>query len=612
MKKCTKNKKMRRFSILNFKSSICFLVFSMLSFCSMAQNVYVGGELLGNAAVWTNGVPTILSNGCGGCIYSVIVDNGNVYATGFVREVPVGPSILKVWKDGVELYVVDTEGATQTDSYSVSVSGNGDVYTVGRIRLDGVYIGKVWKNGIVEPGYENSSVMSSVFISGDDVYVAGTTTDSKATVWKNGEVHLTFNADTPGYAKSVVVVDDIIYTACFKRIDEYTCMPQVYKDNTLLYALESTGSLSAMYSMGLYVSDDDVYVAGHERPYIGGFGSVPKLWKNDLAFDLPTTIPDPTFAAHSVFKFNDDVYVSGAPGGLWINGIITPLPENGFCITHSVFVTPSDMPPTIITESLPDGTAGAPYSATLEAESDMPVTWSIENGSLPEGLSLDAATGEISGTSTETELSEFIIKATNASGSDIKVLTIVIHLAPTITITSLPDGTTGALYFATLEADSQTPITWSIENGNLPTGLSIDATTGVIDGLPVEVGIFDFTIQAINTAGGSASKELSIIIEFRLGIGELRVTSDELQIFPNPTDGVLTIEMGDTGFKICDITIYDVYGRKCLVINSPPSMEGWQPKADGVVLDISDLPAGVYFVKINTEAGEVMKKVVKK
>jgi hypothetical protein len=62
---------------------------------------------------------------------------------------------------------------------------------------------------------------------------------------------------------------------------------------------------------------------------------------------------------------------------------------------------------------------------------------------------------------------------------------------------------------------------------------------------------------------------------------------------------------------IKSIEIFDIYGRKCHAINSPPFMEGWQPKADGVVFNISHLQSGIYFVKIYTEAGEVVKKVVK-
>ena len=40
-------------------------------------------------------------------------------------------------------------------------------------------------------------------------------------------------------------------------------------------------------------------------------------------------------------------------------------------------------------------------------------------------------------------------------------------------------------------------------------------------------------------------------------------------------------------------------------------LEGWQPKADGVVFDISHLQPGIYFVKISTEAGKIVKKVIR-
>jgi len=40
-------------------------------------------------------------------------------------------------------------------------------------------------------------------------------------------------------------------------------------------------------------------------------------------------------------------------------------------------------------------------------------------------------------------------------------------------------------------------------------------------------------------------------------------------------------------------------------------MEGWQPQADGVVMDISHLPAGIYFVRVAFEGGSCVKKLVK-
>ena len=53
--------------------------------------------------------------------------------------------------------------------------------------------------------------------------------------------------------------------------------------------------------------------------------------------------------------------------------------------------------PTITTDTLPGGKVGEAYSQTLSATGTTPITWGIDSGNLPAGLTLDEATGEISG-----------------------------------------------------------------------------------------------------------------------------------------------------------------------------------------------------------------------
>ena len=88
----------------------------------------------------------------------------------------------------------------------------------------------------------------------------------------------------------------------------------------------------------------------------------------------------------------------------------------------------AEQPPVITTTTLQGGKAGAAYSQTLAATGTAPITWSIESGSLPAGLTLSGNT--ISGTPTTAGTFTFEVKAANGAGSDTQELSIVIQAAP--------------------------------------------------------------------------------------------------------------------------------------------------------------------------------------
>jgi hypothetical protein len=157
---------------------------------------------------------------------------------------------------------------------------------------------------------------------------------------------------------------------------------------------------------------------------------------------------------------------------------------------------------------LNNGEVGTAYNATLSTFSGTaPYTWSIVSGSLPNGLSLGAATGIISGTPATAGSSSFMIKVedstSTAKKSATKNFTIDIAAAGTLQITtaSLLDGANGVAYNATVQAVGGTaPYTWSLSAGNLPAGVTLNGTTGEISGTPTDKGIFDVTVQVTDKA----------------------------------------------------------------------------------------------------------------
>ncbi len=164
--------------------------------------------------------------------------------------------------------------------------------------------------------------------------------------------------------------------------------------------------------------------------------------------------------------------------------------------------------PHITTETLPAASIGKPYSTTIVAEGDPAVTFATHG--LPNGLSLDQTTGQISGSTTAIGEFEVVITATSSIGSDSKTYTLNCGTAPTIVSETLDNGQIGQAYNCTVEVTGDPEP--KMEATGLPSGLSFDGSTGVISGTPKECGKFDITISAQNGFGNGVSKEFSIEI----------------------------------------------------------------------------------------------------
>ena len=115
---------------------------------------------------------------------------------------------------------------------------------------------------------------------------------------------------------------------------------------------------------------------------------------------------------------------------------------------------------------------------------------------------------------------------------------------------------------------------------------------------------YSFRQRKAETATHLASPESSAAsfkTDDEVGVDENE--QGNITIYPNPTTGELIIDNGE--LTINSVEVFDVFGRK---------LKGKGGKEQGggkIQLDISDLSAGIYFVKIRTETGEVVKKVVK-
>lgn len=177
-------------------------------------------------------------------------------------------------------------------------------------------------------------------------------------------------------------------------------------------------------------------------------------------------------------------------------------------------------PLSIATSSLSDWTQGSPgYSQTIAATGGdgSAYSWSISAGALPDGLTLNQASGLVTGTPsvvTAPANSNFTVTVSSGSLTAFKNLSIFINAPLQITTTSLGNGVLNALYLngQLLLTGGKGPYLWSMNAGALPAGLVL-SSSGLISGTATATGTYNFSVQATDATGVTAVKTLSINVD---------------------------------------------------------------------------------------------------
>jgi hypothetical protein len=162
--------------------------------------------------------------------------------------------------------------------------------------------------------------------------------------------------------------------------------------------------------------------------------------------------------------------------------------------------------PVVTSATSAGGTAGVAFSYQITA-TNTPTSYSATG--LPAGLSVNTATGLISGTPTAAGTSTVTLGATNSGGTGNATLTLTITAAaPIITSATSAGGTAGVAFSYQITA-TNTPTSYSATG--LPAGLSVNTATGLISGTPTTGGVSTVTLGATNAAGtGHATLTLTI------------------------------------------------------------------------------------------------------
>ncbi len=309
---------------------------------STLKTLYSAGSYASNpdslAISWKNGLRSERSSNLEDAqILSTFVSNGNLYQGGYVGF------RAALWVNGVRSFLSD--GLSRGSVNSVYVL-NGVVYAAGHDNGKAV----LWKNGIKTVLTTNGiGSASSVFVKGDDVYLAGfenTGGEDIAVLWKNpgSAVERTELSDGSfdAYALSVFVSSlGKVYVAGKQTGAATVATLWVDSDKT-----ELSDPTKDSVANVVFVSGNDVFVGGNE-------GNVSTIWKNPGATVETFPLSDGTNPAsiRSLIKEGESLYAAGFENNgthdlavLWQGGEKQVLSDGSFdTVVNSLYVSGGDV-----------------------------------------------------------------------------------------------------------------------------------------------------------------------------------------------------------------------------------------------------------------------------
>jgi flagellar hook assembly protein FlgD len=177
--------------------------------------------------------------------------------------------------------------------------------------------------------------------------------------------------------------------------------------------------------------------------------------------------------------------------------------------TAGPFIILVTQAPAFTSSSPPSGLVGATFGYDFTATGSPAPSFSIDSGSLPDGLALTSA-GHLAGTPTTAGSFTFSVQATNSAGSALAgPFTIVVSETPSVTSAAPPAATVGSAYAFDFTASGSPSPTFSVDLGTLPTGLTLSAA-GHLSGNPTAGGSFTFSVMASNSVGSEVAGPFTV------------------------------------------------------------------------------------------------------
>lgn len=323
-------------------TAIALLLICIISVNAQNIDVYVGGTQNDQAAIWKNEVPELLE---GWEVNDIEIIGEDIYVAGLNGEgIPV------IWKNNEIIYTLDEFTFVARSISSMEIYGD-DVYVTTIDLTNNGFVSRLWINGVDTGDYTDATELYAVVVDGDDIYVAGGTSEG-AVIWKNAEPLYTYSSNVTALFVDMKVVDGDVYyiggdfggagksTAIrnkedinVNQDDSKDLSFNIWKNDEILYTIGNQ-----VYGAKLFIYNGNVYACG-QAPNGGPYNGI--VWINGE----PNVVTTVWSGAQGIYVYNDDVYVTGFMGDypeldtfIWKNGELTTLTSPGYDMGNCILV----------------------------------------------------------------------------------------------------------------------------------------------------------------------------------------------------------------------------------------------------------------------------------
>ena len=229
----------------------------------------------------------------------------------------------------------------------------------------------------------------------------------------------------------------------------------------------------------------------------------------------------------------------------------TPTQEGVFPVTFTAsngvgtnavqhFTLTVDAAPVFTSASSTTFTEGAEGSFTVTA-TGTPAPTITESGTLPEGVTFNETTDQLSGTPTQEGVFPVTFTASNGVGTNaVQHFTLTVDAAPVFTSGSSTTFTKGSSGSFTVTATG-TPSPTITKSGALPEGVTFNTSTDELTGTPTQEGVFPVTFTASNGVGTNAVQHFTLTVD-----AAPVFTSKDMTTFTQNTKGSFTVSASGT------------------------------------------------------------------